>query len=55
MPDNEYLDLMCFNTIRTLSMDAVQAANSGPPGTLMALGPWTTATGLYVTLTRSVI
>lgn len=29
----------CINTIRTLSMDAVQAANSGHPGTPMALAP----------------
>src|ERR671937_668796 len=28
-----------INTIRTLSMDAVQAANSGHPGTPMALDP----------------
>jgi transketolase len=33
------LDLTCINTIRTLSMDAVQAANSGHPGTPMALAP----------------
>ena len=33
------LDLRCINTIRTLSMDAVQAANSGHPGTPMALAP----------------
>ena len=33
------LDLTCVNTIRTLSMDAVQAANSGHPGTPMALAP----------------
>ena len=26
------LDALCVNTIRTLSMDAVQAANSGHPG-----------------------
>jgi transketolase len=32
-------DLACINTIRTLSMDAVQAANSGHPGTPMALAP----------------
>ena len=32
------LDLTCINTIRTLSMDAVQAANSGHPGTPMAPG-----------------
>src|SRR5215213_6414783 len=35
------LDLRCINTIRTLSMDAVQAANSGHPGTPMALAPVT--------------
>jgi transketolase len=33
------LDTLCINTIRTLSMDAVQAANSGHPGTPMALAP----------------
>jgi len=33
------LDLMCINTIRTLAMDAVQAASSGHPGTPMALAP----------------
>jgi transketolase len=33
------LDALCVNTIRTLSMDAVQAANSGHPGTPMALAP----------------
>ena len=26
------IDLLCIDTIRTLSMDAVQAANSGHPG-----------------------
>ena len=31
------LDLLCINTIRTLSMDAVQAADHGHPGTPMAL------------------
>ena len=30
-------DTLCINTIRTLSMDAVQAANSGHPGTAMTL------------------
>ena len=30
---------MCINTVRTLSMDAVQKANSGHPGTPMALAP----------------
>jgi len=33
------LDLLSINTIRTLSMDAVQAADSGHPGTPMALAP----------------
>src|ERR1022692_869727 len=33
------LDQTCINTIRTLSMDAVQAANSGHPGTPMAMAP----------------
>src|SRR5215831_7900491 len=35
------LDATCINTIRTLSMDAVQAANSGHPGTPMDLAPVT--------------
>ncbi|MBL8235384.1 MAG: hypothetical protein JNL98_43215, partial [Bryobacterales bacterium] len=26
------LDLLCVNTLRTLSIDAVQKANSGHPG-----------------------
>jgi transketolase len=33
------LDELCINTIRTLAMDAVQRANSGHPGTPMALAP----------------
>lgn len=33
------LDTLAINTIRTLSMDAVQKANSGHPGTPMALAP----------------
>jgi len=33
------MDQLCVNTIRTLAMDAVQAANSGHPGTPMALAP----------------
>ena len=33
------LDQLCINTIRTLSMDAVQRADSGHPGTPMALAP----------------
>jgi transketolase len=33
------IEQLAVNTIRTLSMDAVQAANSGHPGTPMALAP----------------
>lgn len=33
------LDALCVNAIRTLVMDAVQRANSGHPGTPMALAP----------------
>src|SRR3977135_4105093 len=33
------IDQLCINTIRTLSMDAVQQAKSGHPGTPMALAP----------------
>ena len=36
---DQRLDELCVNTIRTLSMDAVQKANSGHPGTPMALAP----------------
>src|SRR6202166_1461051 len=33
------IDQLSINTIRTLSMDAVQKANSGHPGTPMAMAP----------------
>ena len=33
------IETLCINTIRTLSIDAVQAANSGHPGTPMAMAP----------------
>lgn len=33
------IERKAINTIRTLSMDAVQAANSGHPGTAMAMAP----------------
>ena len=33
------IDKLCIDTIRTLSMDAVQKAESGHPGTPMALAP----------------
>ena len=38
-PVSQDLDQLCVNTIRTLSMDGVQAANSGHPGTPMAMAP----------------
>ncbi|GBQ68284.1 transketolase [Ameyamaea chiangmaiensis NBRC 103196] len=37
------IDKLCIDTIRTLSMDGVQKANSGHPGTAMALAPVTYA------------
>ncbi len=33
------LDEVCTNTIHTLAIDAIQAANSGHPGTPMAMAP----------------
>ena len=39
MNEQQRIELKSINTIRTLSMDAVQAANSGHPGTPMALAP----------------
>ncbi len=33
------IDQLCINTIRTLSIDAVQKANSGHPGTPMSMAP----------------
>jgi transketolase len=41
------LEELCINTIRTLSMDAVQKANSGHPGAPMGLAPLA-----YVLFTR---
>jgi transketolase len=38
-PSPKDLDQLCINTIRTLSIDAVQKANSGHPGTPMAMAP----------------
>jgi transketolase len=37
--NHEQLDQLAINTIRTLSIDAVQQAKSGHPGTPMALAP----------------
>jgi len=39
LPTSQDPDLLVINTIRTLAMDTVQAANSGHPGTPMALAP----------------
>jgi transketolase len=39
MKDDEKMDQLAINTIRTLSMDAVQQANSRHPGTPMSMGP----------------
>ena len=39
VPTSLDLDVLCVNTIRTLAMDAVQQANSGHPGTPMAMAP----------------
>lgn len=36
---DDALDTLCVNTIRTLSIDAVQQANSGHPGAPMGLAP----------------
>jgi transketolase len=38
-PPSTDLDLLSINTVRTLAMDAVQKAESGHPGTPMALAP----------------
>ena len=37
--DRQALDDLAVNTIRTLSIDGVQKANSGHPGAPMALAP----------------
>ena len=44
---NPSIDQLCINTIRTLSIDAVQKANSGHPGAPMGLAP-----AAYVLWTR---
>src|SRR5271170_1641557 len=38
-PASANIDQLAINTIRTLAMDAVQQANSGHPGTPMAMAP----------------
>jgi transketolase len=37
--ESSHLDHQCVTALRTLAMDAVQAANSGHPGTPMAMAP----------------
>ncbi len=39
MASQQTIDQLCINTIRTLSIDAVQQANSGHPGAPMGLAP----------------
>ncbi len=38
-PPSDKIEQKAINTIRTLSMDAIQAANSGHPGTAMSMAP----------------
>ena len=39
MTTQAQLDTLCINTIRTLSIDAIQQAKSGHPGTPMGMAP----------------
>lgn len=39
MANDENIEQLCINTVRVLAADAVQKANSGHPGTPMALAP----------------
>ena len=39
MNERSRLDQLCVDTLRTLSIDAVQQANSGHPGTPMGAAP----------------
>ena len=39
LPTQARLDQLCIDTIRTLSIDAIQQANSGHPGTVMDAAP----------------
>src|SRR5436305_15160744 len=38
-PPDASIDQLAIDTIRTLSIDAIQKANSGHPGTVMAMAP----------------
>lgn len=39
MVNNQDIDSLCINTIRTLAADVVRGANSGHPGAPMGLAP----------------
>ena len=47
VPEHGTIDQLCINTVRTLTVDAVQAAQSGHPGAPLALAP-----AAYVLYTR---
>ena len=52
---DEKMTQLAINTIRTLSIDAVQQAKSGHPGTPMALAPLVVDAGANVLVAGSAI
>ena len=46
-------DQLAVNTIRTLSMDAIQAANSGHPGLPMGAAPMASILSVRIVFTAS--